>query len=142
MKIKFLSLILLSVISFACSNEETVEQQEQQIEIENYTEGGNMSYSPITTCRSVPCVISYDYDTPVLGPMHWIITYDSSLTLGEIECVRQEYFNCFDILRWAMIQNTDPYIDHWISITGRPDDHVNTTVCNDPRLGTNTNCDD
>lgn len=134
MKIKFFSLMILTGLLFSCNSEEITEQEYQQLE--QTIENGVTRSIEEEECWRIPCDNNYTYPAPISGNIYWVIKYDPSLKNDEIDCIRQQYFNCFSYLRMHTTVHPDPQIDNWTS-TGtapEPDDEVSTTSCNDPRL--------
>lgn len=132
MKTKFLVLFALMALVFSCTTEEVNEQiDETQITVNQERSGEEAA------CDEIGCVFNYNYPTQIGGPILYVVTYDSNLTLAEVECVRQEYFNCYShLLRMHIIQPQDPYMDHWTTIDGKPDGDLGGDLCSDPRVTT------
>jgi len=146
MKIKIFSLAMLVAILMACSSEEPnlVNDQNQLYTIENPTQTrGFGDVSSGIVCPPVTCDINYVFPTVLPGGTSYrslFIEYDPALTAGEIHCVRQQYFECYAILRYSLVQTSNIYEDHWRIPIGKPGDTVSQTTCNDPR--TNQACGD
>lgn len=147
MKIKFFSLVVLSMIFFSCSNEEIIESQQENllftVEDPGQTEGNGFGGVTGPPCIQNPCDPNYVFKTVLPGGTSYrtiLIEYDLSLTAEEIHCIRQEYFECFSLLRYSLLQTTNIYEDNWRIPSGKPGDNVSQTSCNDPR--TNGACGD
>ncbi len=141
MKLKFLTTLatIFTLFLLGCSTEETQQANENSnltAEVEN-TRGPGIG----TSCPQLPCKASYDY--PIGNVNSYIITYSSNLTLGEIECLRQSYFNCYrniSGLHMYMLQPSDPYVDVWGIGDGKPHTSLDVSICSDPEMG-GSHCD-
>jgi hypothetical protein len=134
MKTRIFPLLLLTTLLFACNSEEIVEQEDQQL-IHTIENDVTRSIEE-EECWRIPCDNNYTYPAALSGTIYWVIKYDPSLKVDEIDCIRQQYFNCFDYLRMSTTEHPDPQMDNWTStgVEPEPDDEVSTTSCNDPRL--------
>lgn len=146
MKTKFLLLTMFAALLFACSSEEpdqtVIQNQVYTTESPTLTKDYGDVGSGLT-CPPVICDLNYVFPTvPPAGTSYrsLYIEYDTSLTAGEIHCIRQEYFECFALLRYSLVQTTNIHEDHWRIPIGKPGDTVSQTSCNDPR--TNQACGD
>lgn len=121
---KKLSLLLIccGLLFFGCSPEPS---QERFGEAVNFKTGPDISSD---------CI----YDSTIL------VYYDQSLTLNQIDTIRNEYLNqehpCWEI-EMALLQSENPYIDRWVTYNCAcyPDgdsDDLDTTIDEDPRLST------
>jgi len=145
---------MLAVLVFACSSEETIETQDEvvnmTIEIDAQGTGNN------APGRSSGCFIPFDFPpvanwgTP--GTLIYITYSDDPNDypggVVDIECTRLEYFNRYCELNMAMLQNQDPYKDLWLKLATpppgclpRPKDDVEVSTTTDPRICVGTDCD-
>jgi hypothetical protein len=164
MKIKFLSLLVMALVIFACSKEESNElNQDQQpftMEIEqqsNTKPDGNVNNSRKGGFGFV-CDPNWEPDTLLPGnpivdkviDVYWSDDpNDWPLGVIDIECARQEYFKFFCGMYMSTIQPSDPYRDTWLRDFDAADcidnskskDHVDTQSNGDDRVCTGPNCD-
>lgn len=71
-----------------------------------------------------------DFEAPVASlseTSDFVIRYNSTIPVNEINCIRKEYFERFPCLRMSAIQSSDPYIDAWVVI--------NNIACGGPTAG-------
>ncbi len=64
----------------------------------------------------IECDINYPFPTLLPNTQGYRvihIEYDTSLTVTEVVCARQQYFLCFPNLRMTLIQSTDLHRDAW-----------------------------
>jgi len=133
MKKLVLMLSLCLGVFFSCNTEEIAsngdnEVQELNIQLQDYvqTSGQNRSYEPPV------CDCPFGETCEIFE-----ITYDSSMSLGQIAQLRQFYFETLlcGVCMWTT-QPFDPYMDYWIvtntSCTDGSAD-VEVTVNKDPR---------
>ena len=119
--------ILVSVLFFACNQEESIE------EIEAVNVGVSIT----------PFVCDPDWRAPIApqdqSGVKIHITYDENLTPDEINCIRQEYFSEQDCLKMYFFQPQNPYHDIWFVVfcsTGAAStaQTVENTIKNDPQV--------
>jgi hypothetical protein len=141
MKIKFFFLFILAVLAFACSQEEVVEAEDENLFITEDATTQSRNGGPI--CAIELCDPDYVFPTVLPNNMQYrsfTVYFDTRLTAAEIQCVRYEYFRCFPLLRLSLFQSTYIYDEIWRIPVGKPDDQVSNSACNDPRL--NQSCGD
>jgi len=149
MKAKFFSLAVLAMIVFACSSEETTESQDNNLKIQVESDpqsNGRLNGGGSLACvlqEERLCMINYVFPTtksPDINYNTHFIHYNTSLSETEVLCIRYDYFQCYLNLVMHENQPSDIHTDAWFVPSGRPDDEVSNTSCNDPRL--NQTCGD
>jgi len=127
MKSFFLPLLIAVLFFTSCSQEYISTERSIEADIQIRTD-----YDCI---QNATCDV--DYDFPVKGPGSYncfSVTFDNSLTLGEIYCLKQAYFKCFPQLRLTILQPTDSYLEMWCLPVGKPLNSLSTTMDDDPRV--------
>lgn len=136
----YIGLVVIACSLFvACSQEETIENEGINLIINNaQTENNRNSYGG---CGDIACDENYVFPTGFGGEVH-VIEYDSSLTMEEIHCIRHAYFVCYTDLKISIFDPSgSDYVEAWVRETWHPDDDLDVTICNDPRLA-GSNCED
>ncbi len=138
MKTTFFSLLLASFLFIGCATEETTELNESanlEISTENNRTGERGEL-----CSDIPCVATYVYPTQMGGQFHYQVFFDQTLTIQEVDCKRQGFFNCFANLRMTVLQPSDPYHDSWVATDGKPHTSITNAICSDPETGLTIQC--
>ena len=115
MKKFFLFVFFIGMILMGCSSEESVEEIEE-FNQENTLININTSSTPqigaVSLCN--PRWIAPEANFIEEGEIVHI-TYNSGLSLEEIHCLRQRFFNDYTCLKMYFLQPSDPYHDIWLA---------------------------
>ena len=144
MKLKFFSLLIFAALLFACSSEESIEIQPQQVvDLENSQEPTGPSYSPL--CPE--CDENYIFPELFSGGLMFRrieVTFDASATPEEIHCFKFRLFECLyknKVYEDSGPPPINPLSEYWWISLGKPGGDILNDICNDP-LATNEQCYD
>jgi len=85
--------------------------------------------------ENVTCDLDYDFPIKKSGAYNcFLVTFDESLNLAEIHCLKHAYFSCFPHLRLSLLQTDDAYSEMWCYPIGKPLNGLSTTIDSDPRV--------
>lgn len=146
MKFKILTITLFSILVIGCSNEEIIEEQDANLVT------STESFNRFNCDPAWNAPIS----TPTFGDvLHYVYYSDNAadygfgsgptVTIEDIECVRQEYFKNYCGLYLRANQPSSMFEDVWIrrysDCPPSVKDDVNTSSNTDPRVCVGSDCD-
>lgn len=129
----FLLSLLVIVLTFAsCS-------QDYNIEPDEFSEIPTHKRTNAECIDIVKCDEDYEFCTvdPHQDYYCFTITYESTLSVEEVNCVRHAYFSCFYYLCLSTDQPVNPSLESWCFPidTGKPLKSLSKTIISDPRIG-------
>ncbi|MEL6811423.1 MAG: hypothetical protein AAFP76_08825 [Bacteroidota bacterium] len=153
MKIKILSIILLTTLFFSCSVEEKSEIQSNDAQSTELGTSGEVILSKNSRGERFECDPQWVPPVAPVGSHGVLYTINYSQDPNDypngvidVACAREELFSIICNLHMLQLQNTDPFIDTWLQdtvpCTGGKEDDVNTAVQSDPRVCIGSACGD
>lgn len=145
MKTRIFSLILIAMIAISCSTEEQNINMDPATNLELSKQTQKNGETEFGSCPSCDLLYDFPRSEDKVGFSLIKVEFDSSLSLGEIHCLKFEYFECYYkghlYVHKTQSEPLNQWKEDWLVRNGKPNNDVLNDICNDP-MTSSPQCDD